>query len=78
VVEVLWGVYPLSTVGDKCAKGQFLGGIYYKFNKFQYTKIHIIIAVKLVFFLSQNIPKSMSTGASLQTPLGELTAPQTP
>jgi len=53
-------------------QGQF-GRILLKFNKFQYTKIHIIIAVKWVF-PSQNTPKSMSAGASSQTPLGKLTA----
>jgi len=37
----------LCAVGDKCAKDIFGVGEFYKeFNKFQYTKIHIILAVK--------------------------------
>ena len=48
------GRLSLSTVGDKCAKDNFLGGGFYeKFNKFHYTKILIIIAVKWVFSLSE-------------------------
>ena len=52
-------------------QGQF-GGIILKVNKFQYTKIHIITAVRWVF-PSQSTPKSMSAGASPHTPLAELT-----
>jgi len=46
------GRLSLSTVGDKCAKDNFGGDFIKSFNKFQYTNIHIITAVKC-FSLSE-------------------------
>ena len=40
------GRLSLSTIGDKCAKDNSGEGDFIRSNKFQYTKIHIIIAVK--------------------------------
>ena len=56
-------------------QGQFFGGggFHQEFNKFQYTKLYIIVAVKPVFSFSEY------TKINQFIPLGELTAlPQTP
>ena len=47
------GVYPYLLQLVTNAARTILGEILLKFNKFQYTKIHIIIAVKWVFSLSE-------------------------
>ena len=56
------GVYPYLPLATNAPRT--IWEILLKFNKFQYTKIHIIIiAVKWVF-PSQNTPKSMSMHTS--------------
>ena len=57
-------------------QGQF-GGFYEKFNKFQYTKIHIIIAVKWVFSLSEYIKIDVGWGFAPDPTGGAYSAPQT-